>query len=156
MIEVASHHLKQISLHAQMVYPEECCGLLLGLINENSTRLVEVRETENSWDSPDEKLFLDLVDSTGKNISKHNRFTIAPEIILKVQKECRDRNLDIIGVYHSHPDYPAIPSEFDLAIAWSQYSYIIISLKQGKITDIRSWKLDDNNQFQGEIITNVA
>lgn len=72
--------------------------------------------------------------------------------MLKVQKEARDRQLDIIGIYHSHPDHPAIPSEFDRLCGWQAYSYIIVSVLQGKARDVLSWSLDDNHQFQPEEI----
>jgi proteasome lid subunit RPN8/RPN11 len=148
-IRVSTEQIEQICLHAEKTYPEECCGLLLGIINERDKLVVEVRPTENSWKAELTEL---LPIETG---SKRNRFSIAPEVLLRVQKEARDRNLSIIGIYHSHPDHPAIPSEFDRAIAWQQYSYTIVSVQQGRAQDIRSWKLDEAHQFQNEeILTN--
>jgi proteasome lid subunit RPN8/RPN11 len=76
--------------------------------------------------------------------------------MLKAQKQARDRNLDIIGIYHSHPDHPAVPSEFDRAIAWQQYSYIIVSVQQGKACDLKNWSLDDDHQFQPEEMLTVS
>jgi proteasome lid subunit RPN8/RPN11 len=77
--------------------------------------------------------------------------------MFEVQKEVRSRNLDIIGIFHSHPDNPARPSEFDRAIAWQSYSYIIVSVQQGKACDLKSWILDDDHQFQPEeIVTTVS
>jgi proteasome lid subunit RPN8/RPN11 len=70
--------------------------------------------------------------------------------MIQAQKQGRDRNLIIIGIYHSHPDYPAIPSEFDRVCAWSDYSYIIISVEKGKTTDLQNWILDQHHQFQSE------
>jgi proteasome lid subunit RPN8/RPN11 len=145
-IRVNLEQIEQIRLHAEKTYPEECCGLLLGIINARDKVIVEVRPTENSWKRELTEL---LPIETG---SKRNRFSIAPEVLLKVQKETRDRNLSIIGIYHSHPDHPAIPSEFDRAIAWQQYSYIIVSVRQGRAQDIRSWTLDEAHQFQSEEI----
>jgi proteasome lid subunit RPN8/RPN11 len=72
--------------------------------------------------------------------------------MLKAQKDARDRNLDIVGIFHSHPDHPAVPSEFDRAIAWQQYSYIIVSVQNGLARDLKSWSLDDDDQFQHEEI----
>ena len=146
MITITSEQVKQIQRHAEKIYPEECCGLLLGKIEGENNNVIEVRETENSW-NPEEFEFLSLTDRT-----KRNNFTIAPEVVLQVQKEARDRNLSIIGIFHSHPDHSAIPSEFDRLIAWPEYSYIIVSVQAGKIVDIRCWKLDDNHQFQAEKI----
>lgn len=148
--------------HAETTYPEECCGILLGWRQGDATTLVEVLATENSWNEE----AVDTFDSVAamaplQPASKHNRFTIAPAVMLQAQKKARDangglrrdhRNLDIIGIYHSHPDHPAVPSEFDRAIAWQQYSYIIVSIQQGKASDIKSWVLDKEHQFQQEEI----
>jgi len=70
------------------------------------------------------------------------------------QREARNRQLDIIG-YHSHPNTCAIPSEFDRVCAWHQYSYIIVSVQNGKACDLKSWSLDDRNCFQPEEIVTV-
>jgi proteasome lid subunit RPN8/RPN11 len=75
---------------------------------------------------------------------------------LQAQKQAREQNLHIIGFYHSHPDYPAIPSEFDRLYAWQEYSYIIVAVKNGKPTDINSWCLDETQQFQAEAINNLV
>ncbi|PSF37277.1 hypothetical protein C7H19_11205 [Aphanothece hegewaldii CCALA 016] len=146
MIIVTFQQLQQMKTHAQLTYPEECCGLLLGKVTSQGSILMEVRETENSWtDEIGEELFT----QTG---SKQDRFYIAPEVLFKVQKEVRDLNCSIIGVYHSHPDHLAIPSKMDQEIAWPEYSYIIIALNSEKVTDINCWKLDQDHQFQSEII----
>lgn len=146
MIQLSSKHLNQISTHAKKIYPEECCGLLLGTISNNNKIVTEVWETENTWNVGSADYFW----STGNQATRRNRFSIAPEVLLKVQKTARNRNLAIIGIYHSHPDYPAIPSQFDHAIAHPQYSYLIVAVQQGKVADIRSWELDDMEQFQEE------
>ncbi|NJQ97265.1 MAG: M67 family metallopeptidase [Hydrococcus sp. CSU_1_8] len=146
VIRVGKEQIEQIRLHAENTYPEECCGLLLGVINDRDKLLVEVRQTENNWEEELTELW------SIKTGNKRNRFSIAPNVLLKVQKEARDRNLSIIGIYHSHPDHPAIPSEFDRAIAWQQYSYIIVSVQQGRTKIYRSWTLDEAHQFQSEEI----
>ncbi len=148
-----SVHLQQISQHAEAIYPEECCGLLLGTVENELRTLIEVRETNNNWSKVVPEF---LANPPEKVLSKRNRFSIAPEILLKVQKEVRDRNLSIIGIYHSHPDAPAVPSQSDRALAWPQYSYLIVSVQQGKAKEINSWQLDDNQQFQAEIIRILA
>ncbi|MDJ0662448.1 MAG: M67 family metallopeptidase [Crocosphaera sp.] len=156
MIYLSHQQLQQIQGHAEMTYPEECCGLLLGTLERDNKWVIEVRETENSWTSESNQNLPDLPSSNQQPLSKKNRFSIDPYILLQVQKEVRDRCLNIIGIYHSHPDHPAIPSPFDREIAWLYYSYIIISLRQGEFTEIRSWKLEENNHFQEEIIKTVA
>lgn len=83
-------------------------------------------------------------------LSKTRRYWIAPETLLKEMKDARAKGLEIIGIYHSHPDHPAVPSECDRHFAWSEYSYIIVSVQHGKAVDTRSWSLDEQHQFQPE------
>jgi proteasome lid subunit RPN8/RPN11 len=150
ILRVNKKQIEQIYLHARNTYPEECCGLLLGRIEAGDKCVTQVCETENSWDA---KLIDDLPITSG---DKRDRFTIDPKVMLHIQKEARDRNLIIVGVYHSHPDHSAIPSEHDRAIAWQQYSYLIVSLQQGHIADLRSWTLDETHQFQAEEIVTTS
>jgi proteasome lid subunit RPN8/RPN11 len=138
--------------HAESTYPEECCGLLLGNLRGDVKTLVEVLPTQNSWGDDGVDDFQAIESSAQRKSSKCNRFSIAPKVMLQAQKDARDRNLDIIGIFHSHPDHSAVPSEFDRAIAWQQYSYIIVSVQQGKACDLKSWSLNDEQQFQPEEI----
>lgn len=117
---------------------------------------MEVWPMENSWNGEDAQAFSEIKQRSHIECSKHNRFSIAPKAMLQAQKDARDHNMDIIGIYHSHPDYPAIPSEFDQAIAWPQYSYVIVSVQQGKAIDLKSWSLDDNHQFGPEEMHTVS
>jgi len=152
VLKLHSHHLQVIESHAESTYPEECCGLLLGHLSGDTKTLIEILPTQNSWDEEAADAFQGVDSSAEGKSSKRNRFSIAPKVMLEAQKDARDRNLNIIGVYHSHTDHPAIPSEFDRAIAWFQYSYIIVSVRQGSACDLKSWSLDDNHQFQPEEI----
>lgn len=155
ILKLHSHHLQRMQTHAEDTYPDECCGLLLGQLQGTVKTLIEVLPTKNAWDTEAVEAFQSVESSVHPSATKRNHFTIAPEVMLKVQKEARDRNLNIIGIYHSHPDHPAVPSDFDQAIAWQQYSYIIISVQQGIASDLRSWSLNDNHQFQPEDILTV-
>jgi proteasome lid subunit RPN8/RPN11 len=148
ILQLSPEHRQIIYSHAENTYPEECCGLIIGHITTESKTVVEVIPTENDWSPATAPDF--LPDDT--EYSKKRRYSIAPKYLLQVQKEARDRKLNIIGIYHSHPDYPAKPSEFDRQFAWQEYSYIIISVQSGKARDIKSWALDDNHQFQQEAI----
>lgn len=152
MIVLAAKHLNQIRTHAESIYPEECCGLLLGTIDKSDKMLREVWPAQNSWNARAAISWGEIEKSTTTAASKHNRFSIAPQVIFQVQKQARERQLAIIGIYHSHPDCPPVPSEFDRAIAWPSYSYVIVSVQQGNATEIRSWMLDDNHHFQPEEI----
>jgi len=142
--------------HAETTYPEECCGLLLGQMSGDVKTLIEVLPTLNSWGDELASDLLAIESSPQPKSSKRNRFSIAPKVMLQAQKDARDRHLDIIGIFHSHPDHPAVPSEFDRAIAWQRYSYIIVSVQQGQACDLKSWSLDDDQQFQPEAIITLS
>ena len=152
MIIVTLKHLSQICNHAFTIYPEECCGLLLGTIRDCRKKIIEVFPAKNSWTPEENKLPFNISNNSGQSLSKQNRFSIAPAVLVKIQKEVRGRQLQIIGIYHSHPDYIAVPSEFDRAFAWAEYSYIIISVTSNKVNEVTSWQLDNTKNFQPEDI----
>lgn len=152
MIKISAEDLQGICTHAERTYPEECCGIMLGKIDDEGKTVVEVWETLNAWE---EEKWAEFPGSGGER-GRERTFAIGPIEIIKAQKAGRDRQLQIIGFYHSHPDHPAIPSEMDRAIAWQVYSYIIVSVPEGKADEVRSWSLDAAHQFQEEkILTNV-
>jgi proteasome lid subunit RPN8/RPN11 len=153
----------QIHQAAMTAYPLECCGLMLGRIMptitdapENDDRQVtELVPAHNHWDASVQAVTdpqQDASSSGEPELDRHRRYWIDPEMMLKVQKDARDRNLSIIGVYHSHPDHPAMPSECDLRLAWPVYSYVIVSATGGQVADFRSWRLNDHHQFQAETV----
>ncbi len=153
MLKLHLSHLQAIKAYAENTYPEECCGLLVGHIKGNEKTVIKILPTENSWGEETIDGLQGVEGSRGeRKLSKVNRFSIAPKVMLKAQKDARDCNLNIIAIYHSHTDHPAVPSEFDRVIAWPQYSYIIVSVQQGSACDVKSWSLDDNHQFQPEEI----
>ena len=154
VLKLTPQQQAKIYHHAQQRYPEECCGLLLGCFHKNQeTAVMEVWETENVWDASSEDLFATVASSqNSKTGTRRDRFTIDPAVLLKAQKYARQENIEIVGIYHSHPDHVAYPSEFDRAIAWETYSYLILSVQQGTVVDCRSWRLDDQHQFQEETI----
>jgi len=120
--------LKKIHSNGEKVYPEEGAGLLLGTMN-GDTRLVEsVLELNNSREDS----------------ARHNRYLITAEDMMKGENEAVRLGLDIIGVFHSHPDHPNKPSEFDRDWAMPWFSYLITSVSKGKAQDSRSWQLSEN------------
>jgi proteasome lid subunit RPN8/RPN11 len=149
-IVFSSEQLQAISAHAESVYPEECCGILLGKPDKLDRAVVEVILTVNIWEQPE--LVNPVNINTEIDRTKHSRYTIDPKDIFLAQKRAREINLDLIGFFHSHPDYPAIPSKCDRDQAWEVYSYPIVSVIKGKVSDIQSWILDDNGIFQSEQI----
>jgi proteasome lid subunit RPN8/RPN11 len=85
--------------------------------------------------------------------AKRNRFLIQPEELMRGEKYARAKALDVVGFYHSHPDSPAVPSQYDLEHAWPTYSYIIVSVEKEKATDLFSWEQEpDRSRFNREEI----
>lgn len=139
-------HLETIRTHGATSYPYECCGLLLGKAQaDDDKQLIEVWSVENVWASTEHN---PLDDGTGAE----RRYLIPPEAILAGEKHARSQGLEVIGYYHSHPDHPALPSEFDREYAWPWYSYIIVAVQKGQAVDLRSWTLDDDRQFRAEAL----
>jgi proteasome lid subunit RPN8/RPN11 len=153
VLQLLPKHLQTIYTHAETTYPEECCGIILGNLTSEGKTVVEVMPTENAWNA---ETAAELPGDDTLDYSKRQRYAIAPQVMLHGQKEARDRKLNIIGIYHSHTDHPAIPSEYDRQLAWQEYSYIIVSVQNGKASDMKSWTLDDNHQFQQEIIEKLG
>ena len=150
VLKLSNHHLKAICQHGESTYPNECCGLLLGEVVNDCKTVVEVRATENVWNAEAAQLFSAVEGNRGTN--QLSNYTISPQTMLEVQKEARDRTLQIIGIYHSHPNHPAIASECDRLYAWEQYSYIIVSVMAGKAQELLCWELDSEFNFQAEEI----
>ncbi len=157
--QLDSEHLQTIFDHAERIYPEECCGILLGHLSDADRdsslkkTVVEVWETPNSWSEDVETSFSDAASKGGHHsLTKARRYWIDPKDMLAAQRYARDRHLDIIGIYHSHPDHPATPSECDRAAAWHHYSYMIVSVQHGRANHVLCWTLDEHNQFQPEEI----
>jgi proteasome lid subunit RPN8/RPN11 len=120
--------------HAAAAYPEECCGALLG-----SQRGVvhEIVPLENA-----------------SSAERRRRFVVTSADFLRAEAAAAASGLDLLGFYHSHPDHPAVPSQFDLDHAWPNFSYPIISVREGRPADIRSWRLStDRSAFHEEWIT---
>ena len=120
--------------------------MILGYINSEYKTVVEIIPTENVWNTEKGNFTEDQEHSTG------SRYAISPQVMLHTQKAAINRNLNIIGIYHSHPDYPAIPSEWDRIYAWPEYSYVILSLQNTQASELQSWSLDENHQFESETI----
>ncbi len=153
VLQLLPKHLQTIYTHAETTYPEECCGIILGNLTSEGKTVVEVMPTENAWNA---ETAAELPGDDTLDYSKRQRYAIAPQVMLQAQREARDCKLNIIGIYHSHTDNPAIPSEYDRQLAWQEYSYIIVSVQNGKAGDIKSWSLDDNHQFQQEVIEKLG
>jgi proteasome lid subunit RPN8/RPN11 len=128
--------LQQIHAHGQAAYPEEGAGFLLGQDGE-PRQVVAILPLSNAR----------------QGAARHNRYLITPEAYLKGEAEAERLGLSLIGVYHSHPDHPNQPSEFDRQWAQPFFSYVITSVQAGTAVGSRSWRLaEDRSRFAEEIL----
>ena len=124
----------EIRAHGVAAYPDECCGVLLG--PKDGT-------VSDTW----------RLDNT-TDLERRRRFLIGPDDYRRAEARAAERGLDIVGFYHSHPDHPAEPSAFDLAHAWPNLSYAIVSIRGGVPREMRSWRLRaDRSGYDEESIT---
>ncbi len=124
--------------------------MLLGRADGDHKDVSEVVALRNLRQDPEAAQALLPLDSPGVE-SERNRFLIDPRDQIRVEKDARARSLDVVGYYHSHPDHPARPSNYDREHAWPWYSYVIISVDRGEPKDVNSWVLrDDRSQFDRE------
>ena len=138
MIIVDEHHLTEMRRHGERDYPFECCGLMLGRFETGAKIVIETYSISNAREEE----------------AKRNRFLIRPEELMRGEKYAREKSLDVVGFYHSHPDDRAVPSQYDLEHAWPTYSYIVVAVEQGQAADLRSWELEsDRSRFNEEEIT---
>jgi proteasome lid subunit RPN8/RPN11 len=138
VIRLSDAHRDAILRHGEADYPEECCGLLIGTFGDEGERTVT-----------------DLlpISNARESAARHNRFLIEPLDMLRGERHARALGRDVVGIYHSHPNSPAVPSQFDLDHAWPVYSYIIVSVMAAGAGDLRSWTLRaDGSGFDAETI----
>src|SRR5579864_300296 len=131
MLKLARADYESLRRHGEETYPLECCGVLLGRMDDNGTRFVT--STERCGNT--------------RTDSAHNRYNIDPRDLVRIQREGRERGEDIIGFYHSHPDHPARWSPTDLAEAhWLGCSYVITSVEKGKAVTTNSFELTGSDE----------
>jgi proteasome lid subunit RPN8/RPN11 len=135
MIHLTALHQNEIAAHGERDYPHECCGLLLGRFDNGRKIACETYAISNAREES----------------AKRNRFLITPEELLQGERYAAQKQLEVVGFYHSHPNHPAVPSEYDRAHAWPTFSYIIVSVQEGQARDINSWTLKpDRSAFEQE------
>jgi proteasome lid subunit RPN8/RPN11 len=127
--------------HGEGGYPNEVCGILLGK-DENGRRVIRLTmPIENSFEQDEQ----------------YHRFLITPAHMFRAERLARHDRLDVLGVYHSHPNAPAQPSEYDRDhAAWTSWSYVIVSVRDGKAAEIRAWKLRDDRSVYDEETVEVS
>src|ERR1044072_2955875 len=129
MISISEQLLTEIGEHGVRDYPYECCGLLLGRFEMDAKVVSEPYPISNAREES----------------AKRNRFLIEPEELMRGERYARSKELEVVGFYHSHPDSPARPSQYDLEHAWPTYSYIIVSTSEGDSGDPFSWEQETDS-----------
>lgn len=134
MLVVPKALVERINSHVESAYPGEGAGFLLGEDGE----VAEIFALPNAREEE----------------ARHNRFLLTPEDYMKAEMKAMELGVDLIGVFHSHPDCPNIPSEYDREWAQPFFSYIITRVDEGKVVSHRSWKLvEDRSKYDEEEIT---
>jgi proteasome lid subunit RPN8/RPN11 len=137
-LQISNELLQRIHAHGEAAYPDEGAGLMLGRMLGSDTRVERLLEFANAREPS----------------ARHNRYLLTAEDYLRGEMEAARLDLEVIGVFHSHPDHPNRPSEFDREWAMPFLSYVITSVQSGKAVGSRSWLLsEDRVQFTEETIT---
>jgi proteasome lid subunit RPN8/RPN11 len=137
MLKLSRSDYEALRKHGEETYPHECCGVLLGTMDDNGTRIVT--STTRCGNT--------------RNDSPHNRYNIDPKELVRIQREGRSRGEDIIGFYHSHPDHPAQWSQTDLAEAhWFSCSYVITAVEKGKAVLTNSFELTGFDEADKKLV----
>jgi proteasome lid subunit RPN8/RPN11 len=139
-MKISDSVYRQVRQHGEETYPHECCGVLLGKALDDGNEVELAIRAGNT-----------------RTDSAHNRYHIAPQELIAIQRQARERSLDIVGFYHSHPDHPARWSSTDFNEAhWLGCSYVITSVETGVAKQTNSFFLagtgEDDKQFQDEQI----
>ncbi|MEP6776428.1 MAG: M67 family metallopeptidase [Chloroflexota bacterium] len=125
-----------MALHAEGGYPNEICGILLGREIDGKRVIMHTMPIENTFE-PNEQ---------------YHRFLITPKAMFTAEKLARRDRMDVLGVYHSHPNAPARPSTYDAEhAAWTSWTYVILSVQGGKVVDVRGWRLQADRAGFDEI-----
>ncbi len=132
-LQLTAKHDQAIRAHAAKDYPHECCGFLVGRADSETVTVVRTVPAANLRDD-----------------SPRNRFEIDPGDLVKTDRLARADGLGVVGFYHSHPDAPARPSEFDREHAWAGYCYVIVSVGAGQPREMRNWILAEDHQMFDE------
>jgi proteasome lid subunit RPN8/RPN11 len=138
MLTVSADLLRAIQAHGEAAYPNEGAGLLIGQADEADAVVLALLPVDNAW-APAEQ---------------GRRYLISPQAMLQAEAEAARRGLDVVGAFHSHPDHPAVPSEWDRGWAWPNFVYVITSVVGGRAAESRAWRLQaDRAAFSETPIT---
>ena len=122
MIRIESEPWEAMVAHARRTYPNECCGAMLGTLNGDSKHVREAIALDNAFAG-----------------AQASRYELRPEDLLAADKAARERGMDLIGIYHSHPDCDAYFSTTDLQNSCPWYSFVVLSIQKGEFHHANSW-----------------
>lgn len=136
-ITIDPQAVEVIRAHGAATYPDECCGALIGTTANGATSVLEARPLGNVTDE-----------------GPRRRFLISAADYRAAERHADAAGAALVGFYHSHPDHPAEPSQYDLDHAWPNLSYVILAVAGGAATALRSWRLRaDRTAFEEETQT---
>ena len=136
---------QQIEEEGAQTYPNECCGILIGRDVSDGTCTRRINER------------LEPMQNVFDEAQQKRRFAVDPLALMKAEKSAAAEDTLVVGFYHSHPDHPARPSEYDREHAWPFYSYVIVAITKGKAADMTSWVLNETTeQFEKQEIRGNA
>jgi proteasome lid subunit RPN8/RPN11 len=139
---ISGHLAEKIRAHGAETYPHECCGALLG----RDSSAAAGSDPEKAALIPQREIVALFPLVNRRDDSPRNRFSVTAEDVRDAEKAAGAQKLEVVGWYHSHPDHPARPSQYDRDHAWPWYSYIILSVQNGAPQDMTSWRLNDDRQ----------
>jgi len=139
-IRLSDEIQRGIGKHGAETYPHECCGAMLGNAGADGKTVTRLRRIENA-----------------RTDSARNRFLVTDDDYRRVESEASETGLDLLGFYHSHPDHPARPSQYDLDHALPWFSYVIVAVAKGEPGETTSWVLaEDRTRFLEEKVVGTA
>jgi proteasome lid subunit RPN8/RPN11 len=137
-LHLSSELMQEIQAHGESAYPEEGAGLMLGVVEGEHKRVTRLVTFANAREQS----------------ARHNRYLLTPQDYMHGEQEAARLGLDVVGVFHSHPNHPDLPSEFDREWAMPWLSYVITSIQAGRANGSRSWLLsEDRSEFYEEPLT---
>lgn len=134
-LRIEQKSLAEIQEHGVKTFPDECCGFMFGKEEGVVRSVSNILQVNNI-----------------KHGDKRNRFAISPLDYMKAEQYADANELHLLGIYHSHPNHPSVPSEHDRIAAQPYFSYVIISVVEREYKSVQSWRLNEAAQFEEETI----